>query len=97
MVKMSLRLHLAGLIIAAIGGAVLTWLSGFLRPLLPERTVDVLQWGSPFPYLHKVVTFPGPPFVDWSMAAVDFTVWTIMFIVIIYVVWISRCTEEKSP
>jgi hypothetical protein len=97
MLKMSLRLHLTGLIIAVIGGAVLTWLSGFLRPLLPERTVDVLQWGSPFPYLHKVVTFPGSPFVDWTMAAVDFVIWTIMFIIIIYIVWISRCKGEKTP
>jgi hypothetical protein len=94
MVKLSIRVQLTGLTIAAIGGAVLTWLSGFLRPLLPERTVDVLQWGSPFPYLHKVVTFQGPPFVDWSMAAVDFGIWSIMFIIIIYGVWISRCKEE---
>jgi hypothetical protein len=97
MMKMSIRLPLIGLTIAAIGGVVLTWLSGFLRPLLPERTVDVLQWGSPFPYLHKVVTFPGPPFVDWSMAAVDFGIWTIMFMVIIYGVWISRCKGERTP
>jgi len=97
MMKMSIRLQLIGLTIAAIGGAVLTWLSGFLRPLLPERTVDVLQWGSPFPCLHKVVTFPGQPFVDWSMAAVDFGIWTIMFMVIIYGVWISRCKGERTP
>jgi hypothetical protein len=97
MVKMSLRLWISGVIIAALGGAVLTWLSGFLHPLLPERTVDVLQWGSPFPYLHRVVSFPGPPFVDWSMAVVDFMIWTVMFTIIIYAVWISRCKGDKTP
>jgi hypothetical protein len=95
--KKSIRLKLTGLTIAANRGAVLTCRSGFLRPLLPDRTVDVLQWGSPFPYLHKIVTFPGPPFVDWSMAAVDFGIWTIMFMVIIYGVWISRCKGERTP
>jgi hypothetical protein len=97
MTKMSVRVQVTGLIIAIIGGAALTWLSGFLRPLLPEKSVDVLQWGSPFPYLHKVVTFPGPPFVDWSTAAVDFVIWTILFIIIMYVVWISRCKGERTP
>ena len=96
MTKTGLKLRVIAIIIAVLGGAVLTWLSGFLNPLLPERTVDVLQWGSPFPYLHRVVTFKGPAFVDWSMAAVDFVIWTIMFIIIIYVVWLSRCKEGKK-
>ena len=63
---------------------------------MPEKTVDVLQWGSPFSYLLRVVTFSGPAFVDWSMAAVDFVIWTIMFIIIIYVVWLSRCGKQKK-
>jgi len=93
MTKIDLENRVTGIIFALIGGAAITWLSGFLSPLLPEKTVDVLQWGSPFPYLHRVVTFSGPAFVDWSMAAVDFVIWTIMFIIIIYVVWLSRCRE----
>jgi|APFre7841882654_1041346.scaffolds.fasta_scaffold06910_1 ABC-type dipeptide/oligopeptide/nickel transport system permease subunit len=93
MTKINLEIRVTAIIFALMGGAAITWLSGFLRPLLPEKTVDVLQWGSPFPFLHKVVTFNGPVFVDWSMAAVDFVIWTIMLFIIIYVVWLSRCRE----
>ena len=96
MTKIGLKMKAIAVIIALAGGAILTWLSGFLPPLLPEMTVDVLQWGSPFPFLHRVVTFSGPPFIDWSMAAVDFIIWTLMFIVIIYVVWLSQCKGEKK-
>ena len=77
-------------LIAAVASLVITYISGFFRPLFPQMTVDVLQWGSPFPYLHRVVTFPGPPFVDWTMAGVDFIIWGIVVFLIVYLVWMWR-------
>ncbi len=84
------------LIIAVIAGVVITYVSGFFRPLFPEMTVDVLQWGSPFPYLHRVVTFPGPPFVNWTMAAVDFIIWFLIVFAIVFVVWGMREDPKKG-
>jgi hypothetical protein len=74
-------------IIAVIVGIIITYVSGFFRPLLPERTIDLLQWGSPFPYLHRVVTFPGPPFINWTMAAMDFIIWGILVFAIVFTAW----------
>lgn len=83
-------------IIAVIAGIVITWISGFFTPLFPERTVDVLQWGSPFPYLHRVVTFHIPPAVDWPMAFVDFVIWTVIAFILLYLAGIlfSRGNER---
>ena len=85
---------------SVISALVITYISGFFRPLLPERTVDVLQWGSPFPYLHRVVTFHGQPFADWNMAVVDFIFWFIIIFVIIYLanfLWgRNDITSDKS-
>jgi hypothetical protein len=83
-------------ILAAILGIVITWFTGFFTPLFPQMTVDVLQWGSPFPYLHRVVTFAGPAFVDWTMAFVDFVIWTIIVFLILYFGWASRGTRKKK-
>jgi hypothetical protein len=82
-------------ILSVIAGIVITYLSGFFTPLFPQMTVDVLQWGSPFPYLHRVVTFPGPAFVDWAMALVDFVIWAVIVFLILYFGWASRGKEEK--
>jgi hypothetical protein len=82
--------------IAIIAGIVITYVSGFFRPLFPEMTVDVLQWGSPFPYLHRVVTFPGPAFVNWSMGAVDFIIWFLIVFAIVFVVWGMRKPAGKK-
>jgi len=83
-------------IIAVIAGIVITWISGFFTPLFPERTVDVLQWGSPFPYLHRVVTFHIPPAVDWTMAVLDFVIWTVIVFVILYLAWPEGIAEKKG-
>ncbi len=80
---------------ALIVGIAITYFSGFLTPLFPERTVDVLQWGSPFPYLHLVATFPGPAFVDWPIAVIDCLIWTIIAFVILYFIWPRGPLEEK--
>jgi len=83
------KAFLAG-IIAVVSGIVITWISGFFTPLFPERTIDVLQWGSPFPYLHRVVTFHTAPFVDWTMAFVDFLIWAVAVLLVLYLGWASR-------
>jgi hypothetical protein len=66
---------------------IITWISGFATPLFPERTVDVLQWGSPFLYLHRVMSFHTAPFVDWTMAFVDFVIWAVLVFVILHLAW----------
>jgi len=82
--------------IAIIAGIVITWITGFFPPLFPERTVDVLQWGSPFAYLHRVVTFHTAPFVDWTMAFVDFVIWAVIVFVILYLAWPEGPGKEKG-
>jgi hypothetical protein len=47
-------------IFAGIVGIIITYASGFFRPLLPERTIDLLQRGSPFPYLQRGSHFLDP-------------------------------------
>jgi hypothetical protein len=89
------RACMAGFI-AVVAGIVITWISGFFTPLFPERTVDVLQWGSPFAYLHRVVTFHTAPFVDWTMAFVDFVIWTVIVFVIVYLAWPEASGKEKG-
>ena len=80
---------------ALVVGIAITYFSGFLTPLFPERTVDVLQWGSPFPYLHRVVTFPGPAFVDWPIAVLDCAIWTVIALVILHFIWPKAAMGEK--
>jgi hypothetical protein len=85
---------------ALIVGLAVTYVSGFLAPLFPSQTVDVLQWGSPFPYLHRVVTFQAPPSVDWTMAIIDCLIWTIIAFVILHFIWpkgalAAKCEEKK--
>ena len=80
---------------ALIVGLAITYFSGFLTPLFPQMTVDVLQWGSPFPYLHRVVTFQSPPFVDWPMAIIDCLIWTIIAFVILHFIWTKGALAEK--
>jgi hypothetical protein len=85
---------------ALIVGIAITYFSGFLTPLFPEKTVDVLQWGSPFPYLHRVVTFKGAPFVDWPVAVIDCLIWTIITFVILHFIWpkgalAAKCEPKK--
>ena len=80
---------------ALIVGLAITYFSGFLTPLFPQMTVDVLQWGSPFPYLHRVVTFQSPPFVDWPMAVIDCLIWTIIAFVILHFIWPRGVIAEK--
>jgi hypothetical protein len=88
------------IVISLIGGLLVTGLSGLFRPLFPYRTVDVLEWGSPFPYLSRVVTFRGPPFVDWTTAVLDYVIWTfVIFIVLFLVCSMGKCPvkENKQP
>jgi len=85
---------------ALIVGLAVTYVSGFLPPLFPGKTVDVLQWGSPFPYLHRVVTFQAPPSVDWTMAIIDCLIWTVIAFVILHFIWpkgafAAKCDEKK--
>jgi hypothetical protein len=85
---------------ALIVGLAVTYVSGFLTPLFPEKTVDVLQWGSPFPYLHRVVTFQAPPSVDWPIAVLDCLIWTIIAFVILHFIWprgalAAKCEPKK--
>ena len=83
--------------VAVVASLVITWVSGFFRPLFPQMTVDVLQWGSPFPYLYRVVTFRGPPSVDWTMAWVDFIIWGIIVFLIVFPgwMWYSPVAEKN--
>jgi hypothetical protein len=85
---------------ALIVGLAITYVSGFLAPLFPSQTVDVLQWGSPFPYLHRVVTFQAPPSVDWTMAIIDCLIWAIIAFVILHFIWprgalAAKCEPKK--
>jgi hypothetical protein len=80
---------------ALIVGLAITYVSGFLTPLFPQMTVDVLQWGSPFPYLHRVVTFQGAAFVDWPMAVIDCLIWTIIAFLILHFIWPRGVIAEK--
>lgn len=77
-------------------GIAIAYFSGFLTPLFPERTVDVLLWGSPFPYLHRVLTFPGPAIVDWPIAVLDCVIWTIIAFLILYFLWPRCAMDEKN-
>jgi len=79
---------------ALVVGIAITYFSGFLSPLFPQMTVDVLQWGSPLPYLHRVVTFPGPAFVDWWTALLDAVIWTVLAYIVLYFAW-PKGSEEK--
>jgi hypothetical protein len=81
---------------ASILGIIITWFTGFFTPLFPQMTVDVLQWGSPFPFLHRVVTFPGPAFVDWTMAFVDFVIWAVIVFLILFFGWAFRVRQEEA-
>jgi hypothetical protein len=80
---------------ALVVGIAITYFSGFATPLFPQMTVDVLQWGSPFPYLHRVVTFPGPAFVDWPMAVLDTLIWTVLAFIVLYFAWPKGAGEGK--
>ena len=80
---------------ALVVGIAITYFSGFLRPLFPEQTVDVLQWGSPFPYLHRVVTFSGPQAVDWPIAVLDAAVWSVLAFIVLYIAWPKGAAMEK--
>ena len=87
-------------IVSLIGGLLVTGISGLFRPLFPYRTVDVLEWGSPFPYLSRVVTFRGPPFVDWGTATLDYLIWTIVIFIVLFVVcsiWPRHQAETIQP
>jgi len=79
---------------ALVVGIAITYFSGFLRPIFPQMTVDVLQWGSPFPYLHRVVTFAGPASVDWPMAVIDAAIWSGLAFIVLYFTW-PKGAEEK--
>jgi hypothetical protein len=81
-------------IISLIGGVLVTWLTGFFRPLFPFMTVDVLEWGSPFPYLTRVVTFRGPAFINWETAAIDFIIWTIIIFIVLFLVCLYRSPDR---
>ena len=81
---------------AIVLGILITWMTGFFTPLFPQSTVDVLQWGSPFPYLHRVVTFTIPPAVDWTAAFVDFVIWAVIVFLILYFGWASRTPGEQK-
>jgi hypothetical protein len=81
---------------ALIVGLAITYVSGFLAPLFPDRTVDVLQWGSPFPYLYRVVAFQAPPSVDWRIAVLDCLIWTVVAAVILSFLWPNVAKGEKS-
>ncbi len=68
--------------IAVTGGLIVTYATGFFRPLFPFRTVDVLEWGSPFPYLTRIAGAGGlPKHLDWTNAVVDFLIWAIIIFV----------------
>ena len=82
-------------IFAIIVGIAVTWFSKFVPPVFPARTVDILQWGSPFPYLFRVVTFQIPPTVNWAMAFLDFAIWALIAFVILYLIW-PECREMDS-
>jgi hypothetical protein len=87
-------------VISLIGGLLVTGISGLFRPLFPYRTVDVLEWGSPFPYLSRVVTFRGPPFVDWTTAVLDYVIWTVVIFIVLFLVcskWPCPVNEKKQP
>ena len=87
-------------IVSLIGGLLVTGISGLFRPLLPYRTVDVLEWGSPFPYLSRVVTFRGPPFVNWGTAILDYLIWTIVIFIVLFLVssrWPHHQDAKKQP
>jgi large-conductance mechanosensitive channel len=82
-------------ILAVITGIVIAYISGFFPPLILRKTVDVLQWGSPFPYIHRVVTFYTAPFVDWTMALVDFVIWAVLVFLVLYFGWASRTPGKQ--
>jgi hypothetical protein len=82
-------------IFAIAVGIVVTWLSGFVRPFFPLSSMETLQWGSPFPYLDRVVTFPLPPTMNWTMAFVDFAIWALIAFVILYLAW-PECEETET-
>lgn len=84
------------IIISLIGGILVTWLTGFFRPLFPVRTVDVLEWGSPFPYLTRVVTFRGPAFINWETATIDFMLWAIIIFVVLFLVCLHRPSDQPE-
>lgn len=85
------------LIIAVIASLIITYISGFFRPLIPFRTIDILEWGSPFPYLTRLAGASQlPTHVDWTMAIVDFIIWAIIVFLIVYVIWGRRC-HDTSP
>ena len=84
-------------IIAVIASLIITYISGFFRPLIPYRTIDVLEWGSPFPYLTRIAGASQlPRHVDWTMAFVDFVIWAIIVFLIVFYAWARRGPQKNK-